>query len=361
VSERLKNLRTTIQEINRYVPGKSIEEIAREYGHSPAEILKLGSNENQLGPSRFAVEAIRQAAGSVHLYPDVDAAPLKRALSEYTGLPEELIVASGGGMDGVLDTLMRMFVREGKDVILPTPTFSYYEISALANGGRPVFVPRGENFAINTDQIIRAADDASLIFLCSPNNPTGNQVSEKDLRGVLESVNALVFLDEAYVEFADKNFIHLVKEYDNLVVGRTFSKAFGLAGLRLGYAVMSEAIQRAYMKVATPFSISRVAEHAGIAALEDREHLKESIEMVRRGRTQLSKRLNLETYPTQASFILAETYPHLASEITTKLLSKGIIIRDCTSFRDAGKYLVRITVGREEQNERVIELLNNMV
>ncbi len=361
MSERLKNLRTTIQEIERYVPGKSIEEIARGYGHSPAEILKLGSNENQLGPSMFAVEAIRQAAGSVHLYPEADAPRLIEALSQYIAVPEELIVASGGGMDGVIDTLMRMFVREGKDVIIPTPTFSYYEISALANGGRPVFVPRGEDFAVDTERIIRAAGDASLIFLCSPNNPTGNQASEKNLREILESVDALVFLDEAYVEFADRNFINLVREYDNLVVGRTFSKAFGLAGLRLGYALMSEAIKRDYMKVATPFSISRVAEYAGIAALADREHLKESVEMVRRGRTQLSMGLNLETYPSQANFILAKTYPHLASEITTKLLGKGIIIRDCTSFRDAGKYLVRITVGREEQNERVIDSLNRMV
>ncbi len=361
MGECLKNLRPTIQEIERYVPGKSVEEIAREYGHSPGEILKLGSNENQLGPSRLAVEAIREAAGSVHLYPDVDAAPLKRALSEYTGLPEELIVVSGGGMDGVIDTLMRMFVREGTDVVIPTPTFSYYEISALANGGRPVFVRRGEGFKIETERLIRAAGDASLIFLCSPNNPTGDQVSERELRSLLESVDALIFLDEAYVEFADRSFAHLVLEYENLVVGRTFSKAFGLAGLRLGYALMSEAIEREYMKAATPFSISRVAEHAGIAALRDREHLKESIEMVERGRRQVSRGLSLKTYPSQANFILAETYPYLATDITRELLKKGIIIRDCTSFRDAGRYLVRITVGREEQNERLIESLNSVV
>jgi histidinol-phosphate aminotransferase len=361
MNKGLKHLRGTISSISRYVPGKSIDEIAAKYGYESTAILKLGSNENQLGPSRGAIEAVKLASASVHLYPQVEAVSLKKALSEYTGLSEDNLVVSGCGMDGVLDTIMRLFMREGNKAIIPTPTFSYYEIATLANGGKPVFIPRREDFTLDTQRIIQAATDASVVFLCSPNNPSGNQVSEEELRRIVESVDAVVFLDEAYVEFAEKSFINLVCEYDNLVVGRTFSKAFALAGLRLGYAAMSEELREEYMKVATPFSVSRVAELAGIAALQDREHLRATIRMVREGRVQLSRGLRFKTYPSQANFLLANTYPLRASQVAGALFEQGIIIRDCTSFRDAGEYLIRITVGRAEQNQRVIDALNSLL
>ena len=361
MSKCAKHIRSTISQINKYVPGKSIEEVGAQYGCPPANILKLGSNENQLGPSKKAIEAIKYISKSVYLYPDIDSTLLENELSEYTGLPVNNLVVSGCGMDGVIDTLMRLFMREGKKGIIPTPTFSYYNIAILANGGTPVFIPRRDDFSIDVDRIIEAAVDATIIFLCSPNNPTGNQIPEKDLRRIVESVDSVVFLDEAYVEFADANFIHLVREYDNLVVGRTFSKAFGLAGLRLGYAAMPEEIQREYRKVATPFSVSKVAEYAGVAALRDTEHLKKSIEMVKNGKLQLSEQLNLKTYQTEANFILTNTYPYLASDVAVKLLKDGIIVRDCTSFNGAGKYLVRITIGTEEQNQAVINALNEIV
>jgi histidinol-phosphate aminotransferase len=361
MSKCAKHIRSAISQINKYVPGKSIEEVAAQYGCTPKNILKLGSNENQLGPSREAIEAIKYISKSVHLYPDIDSILLESELSRYTGLPINNLVVSGCGMDGVIDTLMRLFMREGKKGIIPAPTFSYYKVATLANGGTPVFIPRRDDFSIKVDSIIEAAVDASMIFLCSPNNPTGNQIPEKDLRRILKSVDSVVFLDEAYVEFADASFIHLVREYDNLVVGRTFSKAFGLAGLRLGYAAMPEEIQREYRNVATPFSVSKVAEYAGVAALKDTEHLKKSIEMVKKGRRQLSTQLNLRTYKTEANFILINTYPHPASDVAVKLLGDGIIVRDCTSFQGAGKYLVRITIGTEEQNQSVINALNKIV
>lgn len=360
MSECLRHLRASLSSIKQYVPGRSIEETAAEYGHAPGSILKLGSNENQLGVSPQVMDAIQQAAGSVHLYPGVEAGRLRKAVSGYTGVPEENLVVSGCGMDGVIDTLMRLFMREGEKAVIPIPTFSYYEVATLANGGTPVFVPRREDFSVDAEQIIRASRDASLVFLCSPNNPTGNQIGEDVLCRIVESVEAVVFLDEAYVEFAEQCFTHLACEYDNLIVGRTFSKAFALAGLRLGYAAMSRDIQQEYMKVATPFSVSRVAEAAGIAALQDMAHLRATVEMVRRGREQLRQELLFQTYPSQANFLLASTYPHPASTVAEALLKEGIIIRDCTSFRDAGRYLIRITIGTKEQNQRVIDALNQI-
>jgi histidinol-phosphate aminotransferase len=324
----------------------------------------LGSNENPLGPSPLAVAAIKEKVGKVHLYPQSDALELRTAIGSYTGYPAGNVVVSGNGMDGIFDTMMRLFMSPGAESIIPIPTFSYYEIATLANGGKPVFVEREPDFNIDPEEIIdKVNKDTRMIFLCSPNNPSGNSISEKDARNILESVNAMVFIDEAYVEFADTGVTKLVKEYDNLIVGRTFSKAFGLAGMRMGYAVVPEWIGREYMKVMTPFSMDILSTAGGIAALKDEEYLDKSIKMVKKGRVQLSSGLGklCKIYPSDANFILVDVSPTSAKEICDSLLEKGIIVRDCTSFRGAGKSLIRITVGTKEQNELVIAAFNELL
>ncbi|HIH44640.1 MAG TPA: aminotransferase class I/II-fold pyridoxal phosphate-dependent enzyme, partial [Candidatus Methanoperedenaceae archaeon] len=197
-----------------------------------------------------------------------------------------------------------------------------------------------------------------------PNNPSGNLVPEKDVRRVLESVECMVFLDEAYVEFASKSLTGLVQEYDNLIVGRTLSKAFGLAGLRIGYAVVPGWVSAPYMKAMTPFAISRGAVAAGLAALGDREHLEKSIRTVIDGRARMMdglKKLGIHAFESQANFILSDVAPRSAKDICDKLLRRGIIVRDCTSFRGAGNSLVRITVGTREQNTRVLAALGEIL
>lgn len=355
-----KLLRTSVKDIKEYVPGRSIEEIAGKYGLAEEKIIKLGSNENPLGASPLALTAIKENAGRVHLYPPSDAFELRKAISDYIGCPVNNIVVSGNGEDGIVDTVMRLFMSYKAETIIPIPTFSYYEIATLANGGRPVFAERDLDFNIAPEKIFdKVNDNTTMIFLCSPNNPSGNTIREEDARNILESVNAIVFLDEAYVEFAATSLTGLVKEYDNLIVGRTFSKAFGLAGMRMGYAVVPEWIGREYMKVMTPFSIDILSYVGGIAALKDRAHLKKSIETIKMGRAQLSKGLDpfCKVYPSEANFILVDVSPHLASHVSESLLKKGIIVRDCASFRGAGRSLIRITVGIKEQNERVMDAL----
>jgi len=359
-----KLVRTTVKDIKEYVPGKSIGEIANKYRLHPESIIKLGSNENPLGPSPLAVEAIKEKAGRVHLYPQPDALELRKAIGAYTGYPAGNIVVSGNGMDGIFDTMMRLFMSSDAESIIPIPTFSYYEIATLANGGKPVFVEREPDFSIDPEKIIdKVNENTRMIFLCSPNNPSGNSISEKDTRKILGSVNAIVFIDEAYVEFADTSITGLVKEYDNLIVGRTFSKAFGLAGMRMGYAVVPEWIARQYLKVMTPFSMDVLSTAGGIAALKDEKYLDKSIKMVRNGRVQLSCGLGklCKVYPSDANFILVDVSPRSAKQICESLLEKGIIVRDCTSFRGAGKSLIRITVGTKEQNELVISAFHELL
>jgi histidinol-phosphate aminotransferase len=348
-------IKKEIFDIAEYVPGKSIEEIASAYGLDPALIIKLGSNENPLGPSPKAVKALVETAPLANIYPSADAHELREALSEYTGFPVSNLVASGPGMDGLLDGLCRLIIEKGDEVIIPTPTFAYYELPARACGGKPVFVRRNADFSLDPEKILETESSRTkIIFLCSPNNPSGNLLPEADLRKILENTRALVFIDEAYVEFADRNLSGLVREYDNLVVGRTFSKAFGLAGLRLGYGIMPEWLVKEYIRAATPFSVSLPAVKAGIAALSDADHLEKSIEITREGRKYLEKKIPFKVYPSQANFVLVDAAPLKAKALTENLMRKGIIVRSCDSFREAGDTFIRVTVGTPEQNEKVI-------
>ncbi|MDI3485903.1 MAG: histidinol-phosphate aminotransferase [Methanolobus sp.] len=348
-------IKDVVNSIAEYVPGKSIEEIAKKYGIDPIDIIKLGSNENVLGPSQKAVEALISYASKVNIYPSADASELVEALSVYTGLPVENICASGPGMDGLLDNLMRVLIEPGDEVVIPTPTFSYYEIAARANGATAIHVAPGEGLKFDITAIKEAITERTkVVFLCSPNNPTGLLTSEDDVRSLLESTNGLVFVDEAYVEFSDKSLSKLVLEYDNLVIGRTFSKAFGLAGLRIGYGLMPEWLKVQYMKIATPFNVSLPAVMAGVAALSDSEYLEKSISMTVEGRKFLTENIPFKVYDSRANFILVDVSPLVAKDVSESLMKKGIIVRDCRSFRNAGESLIRVTVGTREQNEKVV-------
>ncbi|MDD5614788.1 MAG: histidinol-phosphate transaminase [Candidatus Methanoperedens sp.] len=359
-----KLVKISVKEIKKYVPGKSIEEIALKYGLDPENIIKLGSNENPLGPSPLAVKAIQEKAAKVHLYPPSDALDLRSALSEYTSYPEKNIVVSGNGMDGILDTMMRLFMSPGAESVIPIPTFSYYEIATLANGGKPVFVKRDSDFEIShRDILAKVNSNTKMIFLCSPNNPSGNVIREEEVRKILDKTRAIVFIDEAYVEFAQADLSGLVKEHENLIVGRTFSKAFGLAGMRLGYAIVPEWIARDYMKVMTPFSVDVLSLAGGIAALSDSKYIKKSIETVKKGREQLTRGLEhlCRVYPSEANFIMIDVAPRTAAHVCESLLKMGIIVRDCTSFREAGDSLIRISIGTQAQNKKVIAAMEMII
>lgn len=349
-------IKKEIFDIAEYVPGKSIEEIASAYGLDPAVIIKLGSNENPLGPSPKAVQALVDVAPCANIYPSADALELREALSKYTGFPVSNLVASGPGMDGLLDGLCRLMIEKGDEFIVPTPTFAYYELPARACGGKPVFVRRNQDFSLDPEKILEAESSRTkIIFLCSPNNPSGNLLPESSLRTILKNTRALVFVDEAYVEFADRNLAGLVREYDNLVIGRTFSKVFGLAGLRLGYGILPKWLVKEYIRAATPFSVSLPALKAGIAALSDTEHLRKSIEIAREGREYLKEKIPFKVYPSQANFVLVDVAPLRAKAVTENLMRKGIIVRSCDSFREAGDTLIRVTIGTQEQNEKVVK------
>lgn len=342
-SWRQSKLRPALSQLMPYVAGKGFGEISRKYGLKPESIVKLGSNENPYGPSPRVSEAL--ATISPERYPEPE--ELIAGLASYTGFPEDMIII-GAGMDGVMDTLTRLFLEKGDSTFIPTPTFSYYEILTITAGACPIFAPRGPQFEMTAD----APPDAKMAFLCSPNNPTGNVIREDEVAALLESTEGIVFLDEAYVEFAEKSLIRLVERYDNLIVGRTLSKAFGLAGMRLGYAVAPRWIADQYKRAAPPFyGISCASVAAGAAALADLPFMKRSVKKIISERQRLQKEIN--SHPSQANFLYLET-EHASHEFVEKFLARGVIIRDCRSFRGAGENHVRVTVGTHSENERFL-------
>lgn len=339
----MARLRPALNSLQPYVAGKGFGEISRRYGLNHEDIVKLGSNENPYGPSPKAREALASVA--MERYPEPE--ELLAGLSAYTGFPEDMILL-GAGMDGVMDTLTRIFLEPGDTTFIPTPTFSYYEILTIMAAARPIFSPRGPQHELAE----AVPEKAKMAFLCSPNNPTGNVLSEKELRAILESTDAIVFLDEAYVEFSERSLVHLVREYDNLIVGRTLSKAFGLAGMRLGYALAPSWIAEQYRRAAPPFyGISSASAAAGAAALSDLPFMRRSVERIVSERERLVREIGCDA--SQANFLYLRTALP-SDQFVERFLRCGIIIRDCRSFRGSGEHKVRVTVGRPEENQRFL-------
>ncbi|MFB6133590.1 MAG: histidinol-phosphate transaminase [Halanaeroarchaeum sp.] len=344
-----------------YVAGRGIEEVARELGRDPAEFVKLASNENALGPSPAAVEAIRDAADEVHHYPKAVHRDLTEALAERWDVsPAQIWLANGG--DGALDYLSRAMLEPNDGVLVPDPGFAYYGMSARFHHGEVETYPvrESEEFALAGDTVLDAYSDERVVYLTSPHNPTGRRFSLSAIETIARETNehTLVVVDEAYGEFSDApSAAGLLAERDDVAVLRTFSKIYGLAGLRLGFAVVPEAWADAYAKVNTPFAASAVACTAGLAALEDDEHVEKTKETVQWSRQYIREAVNAPTVESHANFVLVEVGD--ASAVTGALQDRGVIVRDCSSF-GLPSY-VRVTCGTREETERAVSELNEVL
>jgi histidinol-phosphate aminotransferase len=351
--ERL--LREEVKDLPVYSPGKSPEEVAGELGIT--DCVKMASNENPLGPSPLALEAAREALSTAHLYPDARCLRLREALSERLGVGVDRILVTHGA-DEAFDLLAYAFLDRGDRVVVGDPTFSSYELAARTMGAEVVKVPLRE-YRQDVRAMLEAVDGRTkMMVLCSPLNPTGTTVSAPELEEALSGLpwKALLVLDEAYLEYVDDpghpDSLRYLSSDPRLVVTRTFSKIYGLAGLRVGYVLCSPPVREALERVKLPFNVNRLAQAAAVAALRDEEHLKRSREMNRRGKRELYRVLEecgFGYVPTQANFILVRNGDH--PDLFAELLRRGIIVRDGAALGIPGH--VRITIGDEEQNRRL--------
>lgn len=340
-------------QIARYVPGKSVEEVKRRYGLK--KVIKLASNENPYGPSPRAVEAFRSYS-DLHIYPDPEYRELREKIAEYTGWSYDRIVVAAG-VDGILETLFRLLVDEGDEIVIPTPTFPYYHILTRLHCGREVLVKRSDDgYRVDESIFDAISGKTKLVIICSPNNPTGNVESAKLVRELAESTGGVVFLDEAYVEFADRS---IDVDADNVIVARTFSKAFGLANLRIGYALLPEWLVELFKAASTPFPISTPAERAAIAALEDIEWMLGCVEKIRAERERIYRELQrfVEVNPSQANFLFFKSpIENLAEE----LMKRGVIVRDCSNFVGCDRH-IRVSIGKPEENDMFLDALKEVL
>jgi histidinol-phosphate aminotransferase len=268
--------------------------------------------------------------------------------------------AAGAGMDGVIETLLRVLVEPGERVVVATPSFSFYEVAAMGQGAEVLRVKRGEDFSIDPGAFARAMEGAPLGFICSPNNPTGNATSPDDIAGLLGSIDGVLFLDNAYVDFSDLDYRPLMDEHDNLVIGRTMSKIYALAGLRIGYAFLPGWLTVPYGRAATPFAVSTVAAAAAEAALAEREWSGAYLDHVRTWRETFSRELRHRVHPSQANFVLVDVEPHRSDEVTEALAARGVVVRSCRSFPDLADHYIRVSIGEDWENERFITEINRL-
>ena len=355
-------IRSDIEGLEPYTPIVPFEALSERLGIAPESIIKLDANENPYGPSPRALEAIARYPYYA-IYPDPDQRLLRRALSRYIGQPVERILC-GNGSDEIIDLLMRLFVEPGDVVVESPPTFGMYAFNTGVVAGRNIGVPRDPEFRVDVEAIAEAvcAHHAKLIFLPSPNNPDGSLLHRHAIRQLLE-LPAVLVVDEAYAEFSGESVVDLVGQAPNLVVLRTFSKWAGLAGLRLGYGLIPEAIIEHLWKIKPAYNINMAGQAAAIASLEDIDYLMANVRAIIAERERIYPALQriggLRPYPSRANFILIRLRDGRARELKAALEQRGILIRyfDKPGLRDC----VRISIGRPEQNDQVLAALHEIV
>ena len=359
-----KLIRQGIEALVPYPPGKPIEELEREMGITGS--IKLASNENPLGPSPLAIEAILKNVNTLNRYPDGSGYHLKSKLSSQFGLPQDRIII-GNGSNELIELIIRTFLSSGEAVIQPYPTFLVYGKMVTGAGGEVISVPLS-NLKIDLKAMQAAiTPKTKIIFISNPNNPTGSVVSKDEMIEFLKSIpqDLVLVLDEAYIEFASDSEVarglDLLTDYPLVIVLRTFSKLYGLAGLRIGYGFASPKIIDYLNRVRQPFNANALAQVAATAALDDTEFVSRTLKVVKDGLCYLYSQLEglgLEYVPTQTNFFLINA-PMGAKITYERMLKEGVIVRSMESY--GLDNFIRVNVGLPEENERFINTLRKIL
>ncbi|MBT8172417.1 histidinol-phosphate transaminase [Candidatus Bathyarchaeota archaeon] len=328
------------------------------------KIVKMNLNENFAVPSDVIEKLLRDTCKNIDVraYPSPRGGLAVKAISDFLCLSESE-VAVANGADEIMDLLMKVFIRRGSKVMVVEPTFPMYTFFTELYGGKKVTVMLKEDFSLDVDSILKKADkETRLLFVCSPNNPTGNQFRESDIKQLLNQFKGIVVVDEAYVDFANSSIIDWVKDYDNLAVLRSFSKAFGLAGLRLGYLISSKSVVNYVKRVVGPFNVNSVTQQAIVLALQNGSYFKEKMELVVNERERLMKILQqidgIIPFPSDANFILFKvTKEGLNSKtLTERMANLNVLVKD-RGHLQLLENCIRITVGTRNMNVSFVSAL----
>lgn len=355
-----------VQQLAPYVPGKPADELARELGLPLDSIVKLASNENPLGPSPKVIAAISQAVPELTRYPDGNGFVLKQALAQKFAV-EPAQVTLGNGSNDILELVAKAWLAPGLNAVFSQHAFAVYPIATMAVGAECREIP-ANNYGHDLPAILAAIDaNTRVVFIANPNNPTGTWFDQQALADFLAQVpeHVIVVLDEAYIEYAEPGELpdgmEFLAKHANLIVSRTFSKAYGLAALRIGYAISSPMIADVLNRIRQPFNVNSLGLVAAVAALEDDEYLQESRASNKHGLQQLSTafdRLGLSYIESRGNFIAVD-FARDAAPINQALLEQGVIVRPVAGY--AMPTFLRVSVGTEQENARFIEVLEQVL
>jgi len=350
-----------ILQIKPYQPGRPIDEVKRELGLK--EVVKLASNECPYGPSKKVLAAINRAAREINRYPDGGCFYLRKELARRLKVSGDQLIF-GNGSDDIILMALRVFVGPEDEVIVARPSFLMYEIAALSLGAKTVGIAL-KDFRYDLERMTRAINARTkLIFIGNPDNPAGTYVTKNDLAAFLKAVprRVLVFIDEAYFEFAANNrdypdSLALLKEYENIIVTRTFSKIYGLAGLRIGYGVAQPPVVELLNRVREPFNVNSLAQSAALAALQDSAYyrrISREIEQEKKKIYKALRKLSLAFVESATNFILIDV-GQKGSPVAQRLMREGVIVRDMTAW--GMDEFIRITIGSKQENQKLIKAL----
>lgn len=361
-----KSVRQNVLNVKQYVPGKPIEEVQRELGLK--EVMKLASNENCLGPSPKAVAAIKKNIGRINRYPDASSFYLRKKLAKSLGVGEDCLIF-GNGSDEIIGMAIRTFVDAGDEVIIAKPTFLIYEIVSQIQNAAIKFVPLTRDLKHDLTKMREAVTDRTkMVFIANPDNPTGTYVNKYEIEKFLSTLpeRVIVFLDEAYFEFAAyerKDYPRGTNYLDrpNIILARTFSKIYGLAGLRIGYGIAKPEVISYMERVREPFNTNLLAQAAAEAALDDKAFLNKTLAHVAKEKAFLYsafKKMGLEYADSATNFIVVDTKRDCKA-VFNALLKKGVIVRDMKAW--GFDTYIRVTVGTREEDQKFVKALKEIL
>ncbi|MFQ6088501.1 MAG: pyridoxal phosphate-dependent aminotransferase [Candidatus Methanofastidiosia archaeon] len=325
------------------------------------DVLDFSSNVNPLGPSEKVLNFLRKVDRKfIYRYPDSESQKLRKAISEHFDLDGKRIIVTSGSLE-LLRLTCDLFSGEGK-VLIPIPTFSEYERQSILYGKTPIFL---KDKGIS-EILERVGDECKMIFLCNPNNPTGKLLERKKICELSEEVQrkkVLVFLDEAFIEFTDEKSL-ISENYENLIVSRSMTKLYGLAGLRCGFGIASLKVSKYLRKLIPPWNVSGIAQKAAVVALSDENHTKKTLKLISKEKEYLLKsylKLGLETKKPFANFFFIDLHDVSSRILKKKMLERGILIRDCSSIRGCGERYVRLSVKKRSENKKMLSTFKKVL
>lgn len=371
----LRLARAEIKSLKPCIHGGEILEAVRNYDIHLKNVLDFSSNINPLGPPSQILKAVKSSFCQIPFYPDSNSVTVRESIAQYIGNNVNLHnVIVGNGSTELIHLFAEVFIKKGDRCIIPIPTFGEYEASVKKMGGKLKYIKMGRNLAVSLSKLLRAVKPAvKIIFLCNPNNPTGTLITKENMLKILRETckkDILFFLDEGDMEFVEeKKFFtvaNLVENYPNLFVLKSFTKIFGLAGIRIGYGVACRDMIRLLLKAKTPWNVNCIAQAVAKTALNAKEYLKKTKEVVKEEKPFLQKRLEkirgFKVFPTETNFILVNirNSGFTAGKLKEELLKRGILIRDCSSFKGLNEHYIRLSVRKRRENKKLVEVLSEL-